>query len=417
MGVCTEASAESGESPVQGKITKASVDALAQGEILADTEVKGFVVRRLPSGVVTYGLRYRAGGRQRWLALGVHGRITPAKARQLAKKGAGAVADARDPVGEREAERDQAEANKASTVNRLLDDFLKLYVRKEDEELRTADEIERTFTKYVRPRIGDKSIYEIRRGDIVDMLDEIETNHGSVMADRTLGRVRKAMNWWATRDEEFVPPIVIGMARTKNSKRARRRVLADQEIRDLWRALDAAEAPGCYPAFVRALLLTAQRRNEVAGMRWEEMEDSNTWIIPEARYKTDLEHLVPLTDVALQLLGKPRKRGFIFTSTDGAKPFSGFSKAKHGLDEAIAKLRKDAGRPPMAPWVLHDLRRTARSLMSRAGVSPDIGERVLGHVIPGVRGVYDRHEYAAEKRDALERLAGVIGEILRPTAH
>jgi len=396
---------------VQGKITKASVDALAHGEFLADTEVKGFVVRRLPSGVVTYGLRYRAGGKQRWLALGIHGRITPAKARRLAKKGAGAVADERDPVGEREAEREPAEVNKASTVDRLLDDFVKLYVRKEGEELRTAEEIERTFDKYVRPRIGTKSIYEIRRGDIVHMLDEIETRHGSVMADRTLGRLRKAMNWWATRDEEFVPPIVIGMTRTKNSKRARR-VLSDQEIRDLWRALAAAEAPGCYPSFVRALLLTAQRRSEVAGMRWEEMEDGNTWVIPKERYKTDLEHLVPLTDVVLQLLGQPRKGGFIFTSTDGKKPFSGFSKAKSGLDEAIAKLRKDAGRPPMAPWVLHDLRRTARSLMSRAGVSPDIGERVIGHVIPGVRAVHDRHEYAAEKRDALERLAGLIGEIV-----
>src|SRR5262249_12792204 len=123
MGVCMKPS-EVGEA-VQGKITKASVDALARGEMLADTEVRGFVVRRLPSGVVTYGLRYRAGGKQRWLALGIHGRITPAKARQLAKKSAGAVADQRDPVGERETEREQAEATKASTMNRLLNDFVK----------------------------------------------------------------------------------------------------------------------------------------------------------------------------------------------------------------------------------------------------------------------------------------------------
>ncbi len=94
---------------MQGKITKAAVDALKPGDILADTEVKGFVARRLPSGVITYGLRYRVAGKQRWLALGLHGRVTPDKARRLAKKGAGEVAEDRDPAGEREAERGQGE--------------------------------------------------------------------------------------------------------------------------------------------------------------------------------------------------------------------------------------------------------------------------------------------------------------------
>jgi integrase len=406
MGVCTGRFLAKS---VQGKITKASVDALARGEILADTEVKGFVVRRLPSGVITYGLRYRANGRQRWLALGVHGRITPAKARRFAKKAAGAVADHRDPVHERETERTKAEAAKSRTLDVLLDAFVERYVRKN--ELRTAGEIERTFDKYVRPRIGAKSIYELRRRDVVEMLDAIESEHGPVMADRTLGRLRKAMNWWATRDDEFVPPLVIGMARTKNAERARRRVLDDQEIRDLWEALDEADAPPCYPAYVRALLLTAQRRTEVAHMRWQEIE-GNTWIIPAERYKTNLENIVPLTEMALEMLGKPRKSGFVFTTTGGTKPFSGFSKARVGLNEAVAKLRKERRRQPIQPWVLHDLRRTARSLMSRAGVSADIAERVLGHKIAGVRGVYDRYEYIAEKRDALERLAALLSKIL-----
>jgi integrase len=104
----------------------------------------------------------------------------------------------------------------------------------------------------------------------------------------------------------------------------------------------------------------------------------------------------------------------VFSTTRREKPFSGFSKAKRALDDAIAGLRSKEKRNPMPPWVLHDLRRTARSLMSRAGVASDIAERVLGHVIPGVRGVYDRHEYLAEKRDALEQLARLVAQILDP---
>jgi integrase len=149
-------------------------------------------------------------------------------------------------------------------------------------------------------------------------------------------------------------------------------------------------------------------------MRWEEIE-GDVWVIPGAKHKTGKDEgdkAVPLSDTVLQLLNKPRKSGFVFTSTDGELPFSGFSKAKRALDKAIAKLRKTDKRKPMPHWTLHDLRRTARSLMSRAGVAADIAERVLGHKIPGVRGVYDRHEYIAEKREALERLATLVERII-----
>ena len=389
---------------MRGRITKAAVDALNPGDVLADTEVKGFVARRLPSGVVTYGLRYRVAGRQRWLALGLHGRLTPVAARKAAKKQVGQVADDRDPAAEREVEREKAKAS----VDALLNDFVDRHVRK---NLRRADEVERVFDKYVRPRIGHRSIYQIRRRDIVQMLDEVEDEHGVVMADRTLAHVRKAFNWQAARDDAFVPPIVRGMARTKTGDRARKRILDDQEIRDVWVALDQAAVPAPFPRLVRSLFLTAQRREEAAGMRWEEI-DGTTWTIPRDRRKKGDEQTVPLTVLMLQLLDNAQRKGFVFSTTDGRKQFSGFSKAKRGLDKAIAELREREGRAPMPSWVLHDLRRTARSLMSRAGVSADIAERVLGHVIPGVRGVYDRHSFLDEKRDALERLARLVAQIL-----
>jgi integrase len=395
----------------RAEITKKRVDALEAGALLSDSKIMGFVCRKLPSGHVVYGYRFRAGGRQRWLTIGKPG-ITPDQARRIAKKLAGDVADGRDPAAEQEAER----AADSSTVNALLDAFLERHVRKSG--LRKGDEVERVFRVYVRPRIGELSIYEIGRRAVTDMLDEIADANGPVMADRTLAHVRKAFNWYATRDERFNSPIVKGMARTKPAERARKRKLDDQELRDLWNALDTADAPACYSSYVRVLLLTAQRRSEVAEMLWAEIE-GGVWVIPGSKHKTGKDEgdkAVPLTDAVLQLLGKPRKSGFVFSSTDGELPFSGFSKAKRALDKAIAKLRKSEKRKPMSHWTLHDLRRTARSLMSRGGVAADIAERVLGHKIPGVRGVYDRHEYVAEKRDALERLAALVERIINPPA-
>lgn len=397
----------------RAKITKSRVDSIKPGEFLADNEIKGFVARRLRSGVVTYGYRYRdkITGRQRWIGLGLHGPITPEEARDLAKKRAGEVADSRDPAAELAIARDKAKVAGANTVDAVLDNFMTRYVRKN--ALRQGDDVERIFARCVRPRLGKRSIYDVRRRDIVEMLDAIEDESGPVMADRVLAHVRKAFNWQAARDDQFVPPIVRGMARTKPAERARKRTLSDEEIYDLWKALDTAKVPAPYPAFVRALLLTAQRRDEVAHMRWEEIEDQ-TWIIPAERYKTKIPNAVPLTAAVRALLGATQKQGHVFSTTRGKRPFTGFSKAKRALEEKIAELRKGDERKAMPRWVLHDLRRTARSLMSRTGVPSDIAERVLGHVIPGVRGVYDRHSYEAEKREALERLAAQINRIINP---
>jgi integrase len=392
------------------KITKRTVDALSSGRSISDTEVIGFRARRLPSGRVVFEARY-GGAQRRFIVLGHYGSITPEQARTLAKKTAGEVATGRDPAGEREAKR----AAETNTVDHVLDEFLARYVRGRKPPLRSAAQIEDAFARCVRPRIGGKSIYSLRRGDVVGMLDEIADERGPVMADRALAYVRKAFNWWATRDDAFNSPIVKGMAHTKPKERARRRVLDDQELRDLWAALDALgeDAPACYPAFMKTLLLTGQRRGEVARMRWEEVE-GDRWVIPAQRAKNAVENVVPLTTPVLALLGQARKTGFVFSSDGGKTAFSGYSKAKVALDHKLADLRKADHRQPMPPFVQHDLRRTARSLMSRAGVPSDHAERVLGHVIGGVRQVYDRHSYAAEKRDALEKLAALVDRILHP---
>lgn len=405
---------------MRGKITIETVEKLKPGQILSDTNPTGFVARCQASGKVSYFYRYRdkRTGKKHWIGIGVHGDITPAKARGFALEKAGEVAGKRNPLDEQRKERaDAAKAEKAdkNTVDAVLDAFVKRHSSK----LRSADQVTHAFDTYVRPEIGTMSIYDVRRSQINKMLDKVDDKAGPVMADRTLAHVRKAFNWWATRDDEFASPIVRGMARTKPKERARKRVLADDEIRDIWKALETADVPACYPPFVKSLLLCATRRNESAYMNTTEFE-GDIWTIPGERYKTKLDHVIPLTASAKALIGeKPDgfkgNSWFVFSTTSGKKGFSGFSKAKRELDKEIAKIRKGEGRERISGWTLHDLRRTARSLMSRAKVQADHAERCLGHVIGGVRETYDRYEYLDEKRAAFEALAGLVNLILNPS--
>src|SRR5262245_62158003 len=207
---------------MQQKISKSAINALKPGQIIADSNPTGFVARRLPSGQSTYGYRYRepVSGRQRWIGLGLHGDVGPDVARQKAIKVAAEVKGGGGPASARvQATRRRQAAG--LTFDDLLDSFIARHVRP---NLRSAYEIERTFRVYVRPRIGAKSIYDLKRRDIVALIDYVEDNHGPVMADRTLGHLRKAFRWHSSRDDEFNSPVVTGMTRTKPAERARSRV-------------------------------------------------------------------------------------------------------------------------------------------------------------------------------------------------
>jgi integrase len=250
------------------------------------------------------------------------------------------------------------------------------------------------------------------------MLDKIEEEAGPVQTDRVRAYLRKALSWYAERDDDFnlnAAFVRVG-ARANPKERARTRVLSDDEIRIVWPLLSEA---GTFGALLKMLLLTAQRRDEVANMAWTEIGADGIWTIPAERYKTKRSNHVPLSNAARTVIeARPRIDGcdYVFPSLTKT-PFSGFGKGKARLDKAILiDMRKRANKgaevEPPPNWTLHDLRRTAKTLMARAGVRPDISERVLGHVIAGVEGVYDRHSYAHEKRDALEQLANQIQRIV-----
>jgi integrase len=401
---------------VSQKINKSAVDRMQVGDIIADSGLIGFTARKLPSGNVTYGYRYRTDGKQRWVGLGVHGLdLTPDQARKKALKVAAQVKEGDAPVSSAKAAHKRRQVA-GYTVNDLLDDFIKRHVL--ENKLRSASEIKRVFDRYVRPKLGAKAVHDLKRLDVIHVLDAVADAGAPVMADRVLAHFRKALNWHSARDEAFTPPIVRGMARTNGHDRARTRVLADDEIRDLWAALDALDGtnavPKCFAAFVKTLLLTGQRRAMVSEMPWTEIS-GDEWLVPVERNKVKLPHLVPLTSTVRDLLGE-RGTGFVFSSDGGKTAFSGFSKAKASLDAKLAEIRKAAGRKPMPHWTYHDLRRSSRSLMSRAGAPTDHAERVLGHIIPGIRRVYDHHDYASEKKAALLKLDNMVASILQPKA-
>lgn len=400
---------------VRVKITKTAVEALAAGERIIDSDIDGFVARRLDSGAITYGFRYRVKGKpQRWVSLGVHGRghYTADRARKDARALAVRVENREDPYQDdkaKQATETREREKKRNTVNVVLDSYLEEVVRGE-KKLRTAPAIEAMFENHVRPAIGPTPIADLERDDINRMLKAIAKDAGPVARDRVLANLRAAFNWYEVQDSKFRSPIVKGMAR--GSSKNRERTLNDDEIRTVWAALQSNSVPVAFADLVRNLLYTGQRRGDCALMHDREIEDGNDWIIPAGRYKNQGTHYVYLTPRVLEML--PKTKGFRFGArTGGERPYSGFSKGKAALDEVIAGRRKDAGQPPMPHWTLHDLRRTARSLMSRAKVTPDIAEMVVGHKLKGVREIYDRYTYAEERKDALERLSGQLDKVIK----
>ena len=354
---------------------------------------------------------------------GLYIRVTPLKAKTF-------VAVARDPYGDQvwatlggtELSIEEAIEKGRAALKRIKDgdpafepppvrpdsfkavaeNYVKLHVKKHG--LRSQAEIERILGKFVYPVWQNREFESIRRSDVAALLDMVEGASGPHQADSVLGVVRGLMNWQTTRSDDYVCPIAPRMGRVDPEAKKRDRVLDDDEIRRVW---SAVEGDGAFGAIIRFALLTAQRKDKVAALRWEEVDVDGVWNIPtEHREKGNAVALV-LPEAALAIIkGQRRISGnpYVFAGRGGGY-FKGFSPRKRALDKRVGDIPR---------WVIHDLRRTARSLMSRAGVRPDIAERVMGHTIKGVEGIYDRHKYLKEKGDALELLAGLVETILSP---
>jgi integrase len=374
-------------------IAKATAEGGAERTVYWDADLPGFGLMVTKVGHRSFVYQYRAAGRSRRMTFPVN--LGLDKARKEAKKALGAVAASRDPLQEKR----RASAEAENTLQSICEEYL----RREGKRLRTRHHIETALKRLVYPKFGARQIDSILRSEIVRLLDKIEDENGPVMADRVLAYVRKVMNWHASRSDTFRSPIVRGMARTKPKEQARERVLNDDELRAVWKAAEASSGPFGY--LLRFILLTATRRGEAARLTDKEISGDD-WIIPGARYKSKLDHIIPLSQEAKELLASvTRIKGnkYLFARSDEV-PIGGFSKLKNAFDKKC----------DVKGWRLHDLRRTSRSLLSRAGIEADIAERCLGHAITGVRATYDRHAYHAEKKQAFEALAAQIERIINP---
>jgi integrase len=364
---------------------------------VADGGQRGlYLILQPVTGAKSFAVRFRVNGRSRKLTLPAGTSL--AAARKAAADALFEVSQGRDPAAAKIRQREEQRSAVADTLEAICGEFF----RREGSKIRTAKSWQRDLARLVYPVLGTRVITDIRRKDIVRLLDDIEDNRGPAQADMVLAIVRRIMNWHSARDDDFRSPIVRGMSRRKPSQHARARVLTDDETRAVWRAAGGIAGP--FGHYVRFLLLTAARRNEAAHMRWSEISGAD-WRLPASRNKTKVDLVRPLSAAARSVLAEvPRIAGSDYVFTITGHRIGGMSKRKHQVDVASG----------VTGWTLHDLRRTARSLMARAGVSSEHAERCLGHVINGVEGTYNRHGYLDEMRIAYEKLATLIGQIVDP---
>jgi integrase len=363
----------------------------------------GFAVRCTSAGAKSFVLFHRRGGRQyletlgRWHENAHGGSMTVAAAIARAKERAAeldkAGVDPR-PLRTRRLE-DGAAANGVMTVAQLIDKYVER-MRKDRKDFRTLDYVANALDRLVKPQIGKRAIYDLKRRDIADMLDKIADGSGPVMADRTLGYLRAVFNWRAAVDDDLVPPFAKGMAKTRPLDHVRTRILADAEIMAVWKATGADEH---FSRFIRFLLLSGCRRGEAAAMPWTELDiTKGLWTLPAGRNKAKFELARPLSKTAMAQL-----------IPNGEKYVFGFSNA--GMTRGHKALLEASG---TRDWIIHDLRRTARTLLARAGIQSEIAERCLGHKQSRIEETYNKHSYEPEMARAYESLAQLIEQIVNP---
>jgi integrase len=359
--------------------------------VILDVAAPGLRLRVTEKAAMSWLVRYRPRGQaQKAVTLGPYPTLTLADARQRAAEIAAAAKKGLDLIAEegRQAEAAEAARAKARTVAEVALDFLKA-----SERLKSYRQRASYMRNHVLPAIGSKVVGEIRRADVVELLDEIEHER---KLGQTANRVRETLlaffEYAVERQLADANPVAGTKRRRVEVKR--QRVLTPDELRALWLGLNGLAAP--VPAFIRTLMLTGCRREEARGMCWAELDlDAKVWTIPASRSKNGRVQEVPLSTPMVEVLGTVNRLGpFVFTR-DGERPLSGMSDLKAAVDRASG----------IAGWRFHDLRRTLRTGLARLGVVDEIAERVIGHTMPGLTRTYNTHEYRAEKAAALQHWA------------
>jgi integrase len=382
-----------------------------------DTETPGFYLRKFSTGRAVYGVKFSVNGTPRKVTL-YDATIKGVLAK--ARKAAGDVRAKARLGTDVLAQREDAKAAKAAETRRAqhtLEAVGKRYLEAREPEMRPNYflEVRRYLTKHWAP-LHSHPIDSITRPDIVAVLDEIERDHGKVAADHALSTLGTLFAWSIDKGYASATPVLHIKKRAKPVRR--QRSLSETELREVWLATDAVDENGKrlvgpdYASIVKLLILTGQRKTEIGGLDWAEIVEAGTQQgaridLPGERTKNHLPHVIPLAEQATACL--PAKRNStskVFGKFDNG--FLGWGKAKTELDAAILQRRRktDPGAQPMPGWVIHDLRRSAATLLRELGFADThLVELILNHISGtrgGVAGVYDKSERLADRRKALE---------------
>ncbi len=383
------------------RLTKSSIDGLpipASDLVYWDAGFPGFGVKVTPKGRKVFLVLYRTGGagsKLRKYTIGPYGRVTLHQARVAAQRVFAAKLEGRDPAAEKR-------ESKRKIVADRVEDQLESFIALRLSQNRSVNEIARLLRREMGKPWAGKSIYEISKRDVVEVISAIEQRGAPVAANKTLKSIKTFLRWCVGRAVLDQSPAEGVPLPTKEV--ARDRVLDDGELARV--ILAARRIGGPYGGIVELLALTGQRRKEVAGLTWQELDrEQGIWVIPKSRTKNGKAHVVHLSDQSMGLLKRADRRGLLVFSLRGTKPFQEFSSAKRRLDHLSG----------VTGWRLHDLRRTCVSGMARLGFPPHVADKILNHqvgTISGVAAVYQRHEFLAERRAALDLWGGHIGQLL-----
>jgi integrase len=390
------------------RITQAAVDKLrapAEGRVeYWDTTLPGFGLRVAAAGRKSWQVFYRVNGKQVRETLGTLATVPDvAAARALARQSMQKAQAGINPAAERQ-------AIERATLGAVLDRYLERYAAK---RMRPDyyKETRRALDVDVRPALSGKPIGDITRREIRELLERIVDRGSPSHANHVLSYLRAALNWAVSND--IIERNPCEGLRKPSQPVERDRALSDDEIRIFWAGCDRIAFS--FGPFFKLLLLTGQRRGELAGARWSEFDiEKAQWTIPGERVKNGKAHLVHLPALAIEILAALPRIGdsdLVFT-TNGATPIAGFEGARYRLDTAMREI----GGAEVAPFTLHDLRRSAATGMAGLGIAPHVVDRVLNHQagkISGVARVYNRFEYLDERKAALDtwsrHVAGLVG--------
>lgn len=400
------------------KLTAATVDKIQPTEKrqeIPDALCIGLYFIVQPTGKKGWQVRYRHSGTHRRMTLGAYPVLSLADARQRARDALAAASDGRDPAEEVRA----AKAPKPEDDRDKIKVLIGQYDKRHLSSLKSGAVVRRELDRFVVAKWGERDIHTITKRDVIDLLDDIADSGRVVTANRIRAYLNKFLNWAVERD--IIPMSPATGVKPVAKEASRDRVLSDDEIRWFWAACEAEGFP--FGPLGKVLLLTGQRLNEAAQISDAEIS-GDLWHLSASRTKNARAHDVPLPDAVQAVLGAVEriagKPGFIFTTT-GTTPVSGFYKARASLAEAMEKAAaEEQGQPVEIPrWTFHDLRRTAATGMARIGTPVRVTEAVLNHVSGtggGIVAVYQRHDYAAEKRQALEAWARQVLRIVEGKA-